>query len=200
MKNLFKLFGAMRSIAIIAVVAVIWFSFTSCSGDDGGSTGGGDPTSGFTSIAAFKTWLTAQPANTAATAYNVKLNVSDLGGDGLTAGSARKALINNNNKYVSLDLSDSTVTSIGLSAFEGCIGLTGITIPDSVTSIGSNAFLNCTSLTSVTFVKGSNIQNDNFGPGAFPGGENLKTAYFSIRKAGTYTRAANGSTWTKRSE
>lgn len=36
-----------------------------------------------------------------------------------------------------------TVTSIGSSAFAGCIGITHITIPSSVTSISSSAFLEC---------------------------------------------------------
>ena len=43
-----------------------------------------------------------------------------------------------------------SVTSIGDSAFHGCIGLTDITIPDSVTSIGREAFSDCTDLTSIT--------------------------------------------------
>ena len=43
-----------------------------------------------------------------------------------------------------------SVTSIGSSAFDGCSGLTSVTIPNSVTSIGSNAFANCTGLTEVT--------------------------------------------------
>ena len=46
-----------------------------------------------------------------------------------------------------------SVTSIGLSAFLGCSGLTSITIPNSVTSIGGFAFLGCTGLTSVTVDK-----------------------------------------------
>ena len=44
----------------------------------------------------------------------------------------------------------SGVTSIGVSAFNGCTGLTSVTIPDSVTSIGGYAFYGCTGLTSVT--------------------------------------------------
>ena len=50
-----------------------------------------------------------------------------------------------------------SVTSIGVSAFEGCTvvnecpNLTSITIPDSVTSIGDAAFLGCYSLTSIRF-------------------------------------------------
>ena len=43
-----------------------------------------------------------------------------------------------------------SVTSIGSSAFEGCTGLTSITIPSSVTSIEYDAFFGCTGLTSIT--------------------------------------------------
>ncbi len=43
-----------------------------------------------------------------------------------------------------------SVTSIEAYAFEACKGLTSVTIPNSVTSIGAVAFNNCSSLTSVT--------------------------------------------------
>ena len=43
-----------------------------------------------------------------------------------------------------------SVTSIGGNAFDGCHGLTGVTIPNSVTSIGTFAFKYCSGLTSVT--------------------------------------------------
>ena len=42
-----------------------------------------------------------------------------------------------------------SVTSIGLSAFEDCSGLTSVVIPNSVTSIGYDAFRGCSGLTSV---------------------------------------------------
>ena len=42
------------------------------------------------------------------------------------------------------------VTSIGEEAFDGCTGLTSVTISDGVTSIGDSAFSYCTGLTSVT--------------------------------------------------
>ncbi len=46
------------------------------------------------------------------------------------------------------------VTSIGSGAFDGCTGLTSVTIPEGVTSIGSVAFFNCSGLTSLTIPKG----------------------------------------------
>ena len=43
-----------------------------------------------------------------------------------------------------------SVTNIGISAFSNCKSLTNITIPNSVTSVDSCAFMGCTSLTSIT--------------------------------------------------
>ena len=42
------------------------------------------------------------------------------------------------------------ISTIDEHAFENCIPLTAVTIPDSVTSIGNNAFENCGNLQSVT--------------------------------------------------
>ena len=42
------------------------------------------------------------------------------------------------------------LTSIGESAFEGCSGLTSITIPENITSIGESAFTGCSQLVSVS--------------------------------------------------
>jgi hypothetical protein len=43
-----------------------------------------------------------------------------------------------------------TVTSIGITAFAYCSGLTSVSIPGSVTSIGFSAFLCCSNLTSIS--------------------------------------------------
>ena len=42
------------------------------------------------------------------------------------------------------------VTSLVASCFEGCTGLTSITIPSSVTSFGESCFKDCSGLTSIT--------------------------------------------------
>ena len=44
----------------------------------------------------------------------------------------------------------SSVTSLGDGCFQDCSGLTSITIPSSVTSLGGNCFWNCSGLTSIT--------------------------------------------------
>jgi len=141
----------------------------------------------FTSIAAMAAWLFDQPANTAATAHTIKLNVSDLGGDSNTSGSAGNALIRNNNKYVHLDLSGSTITNIENSAFYDCTNLTSVTIPDSVTRIGDKAFQYCSSLTSITIPDSVT----SIGRGAFSGTAWLSNYPIGVVYAGkiayTYT-------------
>jgi hypothetical protein len=104
----------------------------------------------FTSVGELRTWLNAQPANTYTKPYLIDLKVDNLT-DGI-----RDALNANKTKYVSIDLSSSTITSIpknlfgGTSSPYGCASLVEIIIPNGVTSIGQGAFQNCTSLTSVT--------------------------------------------------
>lgn len=56
-----------------------------------------------------------------------------------------------------------SVTSIGEYAFSGCTGLTKISIPGSVTSIGFAAFQDCTGLASVVIFSGlTNVENCAF--------------------------------------
>jgi len=170
---------------------------------------------GFDSIAAMSAWLAAQPANTPYSAYTVKLNVSSLGGNSTATGSAGKAFRDNPTKYVILDLSGSTfttiadssfgsgtagnvcaslvgvvipntVTSIGASAFRGT-SLASVDMPSSVTSIGGNAFQNCKSLTSITI--GSGVTS--IGTYAFNGCTALTYATIgnSVTNIGTYAFA-----------
>jgi hypothetical protein len=165
MKNLFNVL-LVRLFGIIALVAVIGFSFACSDGNNGtGGTGGGGgnttqqiPT--FTTISDFATWLKAQPNNnTNPNPYKVKLILDDLGGPRITNGSVGSTLYDNPNKYISIDFSGSTFTSftykytITYAAFDQCGSLVGITIPDSVTNIGQGAFIQCSSLTSITIPK-----------------------------------------------
>jgi len=87
------------------------------------------------------------------------------------------------------------VTQIPIGAFRGCSNMTSITIPASVTTIANQAFQTCTNLTSITF-GGNNTSisgNDPFGSTTQ---HDLKAKY-GAGGAGTYTRSAGGSVWTK---
>jgi len=84
------------------------------------------------------------------------------------------------------------VTAIGTWGFRGCTNLTSITIPASVETIAAYALQTCTKLTSVTFL-GSNTKISSTA-GTAPG--DLVLAY-SNGGAGTYTRPAGGNNWTK---
>jgi len=138
----------------------------------------------FTSIDELGTWLSSQPVNSAATAYNVKLTVNNLGGDYNTAGSLGYVIRNNNTKYVNLDLSGNTFTSIGKNSFAYCTSLTSVTIGSDVSSIGDGAFSECTNLKSVTI--GSGVTS--IGGLAFGGCTNLT----SINIPGIVTKIEDG--------
>ncbi len=55
-----------------------------------------------------------------------------------------------------------SVTSIGSSAFAGCVRLSSLDLPDSLASIGSNAFENCTSLLSADMPSVESIEHHAF--------------------------------------
>ena len=150
-------------------------------GDIGGNT--------FTTIPEFRTWLTNQPVNTKETAYNVNINVSNLGGTAGTSGSLGNVLraTANANKYVNINLSGSNITTIPGESFRACTTLAGVTIGGTITSIGGSAFIGCTSLISVT------IQNSvtSIGSEAFSGctsltGVNMGSGVTSIGASAFY--------------
>jgi hypothetical protein len=117
----------------------------------GGGPGPGPGSYDYTgdNIADFRTWLAGKNTNSVTNAYKVRLNISNLGGSYTTTNSLGWALRQTNTagRYVSLDLSDSTFTSIPNNALQNCTTLTEVTMPNSVTSIGTYAFSGCNSLT-----------------------------------------------------
>ena len=68
----------------------------------------------------------------------------------------------------------SSVTSLGKSCFDGCSGLTSITIPSSVTSLGASCFYDCRGLTSITIP--SSVTS--LGNSCFAYCRNLENVYF----------------------
>ncbi len=81
----------------------------------------------------------------------------DGAGITLNVGAKVKRLPNifNSLEYVTtVNFAEGSVCESISGAFDGCSGLTSITIPDSVTSIAGNAFSDCYSITSITIGKG----------------------------------------------
>ena len=62
----------------------------------------------------------------------------------------KETIIAGNGVLIVVDLSNTSITSIGAYSFALCTSLTSIIIPESVTSLGDNCFRQCPSLTSIT--------------------------------------------------
>jgi len=127
----------------------------------------------FTSVDALGTWLTSQQPNTSATTFTIALNVNDISNLFTT-------LTNNADKYVSLDLSGSTITTIPENTFYGgvtkCLTLTGIIIPNSVINIGDRAFDYCDSFENITIP----AKVTSIGQGAFFNDALIRVTFLGI--------------------
>jgi Tfp pilus assembly protein PilF len=124
--------------AIVALVVALAFSMASC-------TGGGKS---FNSADDLKAYLDKQPVNGPDKPIKVSMTINDP----MLMNVAN--VIKSAGKYVSLNITGKTLTAIPDYAFDECISLTSITLPNGVTSIGDEAFNECASLTSVTIPNG----------------------------------------------
>jgi hypothetical protein len=149
----------------------------------------------FLSVNDLSTYLDSKSDNTKDNPYIIKLKI-----DNVDDFETLKTILNNaSDKYVYLDLSGSTITTIPSDAFsssdinehQGLAMLIGVTIPDSVKSIGNDAFRGCTNLISVTFegtIPSSGFSNSY----AFEG--DLRAKFYTQNSTngtpGTYTTTA----------
>ena len=62
----------------------------------------------------------------------------------------KETLLTGNDVLIAVDLSNTSISSIGDYAFYGCLSLASITLSEGVTSLGHSCFVVCTSLTSIT--------------------------------------------------
>lgn len=111
-----------------------------------------------------KTWLDAQPENTASTPYEIIIKKASKG-----AGRYYTKKITRYVNIVGMEM-EAGETSIGQEAFLSCKKLTSINIPNGVTSIGSQAFQDCSNLTNA--ILPASLTKINFG--AFGGCSSLR--------------------------
>jgi len=179
----------------------------------------------FSSIDDLGNWLSQMEDNNSSNPYTVKIDVTDLVNSSGWLNDEIKKIIEQKEKFVSLELTGGTFSAIGTSAFSDCLHLTSITIPNgviaimtsafyqcsaltnitipaSVTSIREHAFKQCPSLTSVKFEGKDTSFEVPENSETFPG--DLPTKYLaSDGGIGTYTRSGSGTTadpytWTKK--
>jgi hypothetical protein len=99
----------------------------------------------FTGISDFNSWWATAANNRSDTPYTVKLD--DINSDNLASLISMLNLVTD--KYVNLDLSLSSISSIYENAFWQCKNLTGIILPEGITEISHMAFSNCENLAGV---------------------------------------------------
>ncbi|MDR0475114.1 MAG: leucine-rich repeat domain-containing protein [Treponema sp.] len=153
MKNF--LFGIL---AVVAHFCLFPLGFTSCDGHIEPEISNNESETGtaITSLSELYSALDGLPTNTVSTPHTIVVNLNSF----IVIANALKSYPD---KYVYLDISGSTFTSIGDYAFSGCTSLISISIGNSVTSIGYDVFYRCINLTSVIIGNGvTGIDNMTF--------------------------------------
>ncbi|WP_461248577.1 leucine-rich repeat domain-containing protein, partial [Treponema sp. R6D11] len=100
----------------------------------------------FTNSNELSSFLTGQPINTPSNPYIIKLNIDDS-----ELGEIKGILDTNNNKnkYIYLDLSDSSIAYIADHAFSNCNSLTEVTLPNNIIGFNDGVFEGCANLVSI---------------------------------------------------
>jgi len=76
----------------------------------------------------------------------------------------KETLLAGNGVLISVDLSNTSISSIGGYSFSSCFFLASITLPEGVVSLGEGCFNNCSSLTSITLPESvTSLGNGCFG-------------------------------------
>jgi hypothetical protein len=171
----------------LAVAMAIALLIAGCDNISGGGFYNVDSLGGKLESLAFNT---AQDPYTIALSSSVSINIGTAASSAYKAWVSINTTIEDNGKYVVLDLRRCTapevltgalngiihgnqyikgiwlpaaLTGIGFNAFSGCSHLTSVIIPTSVTSIDENAFQGCSGLTGVTIPAGvASIGNHAF--------------------------------------
>ena len=139
--------SALTSVTIPnSVTSIEGYAFSGCSGLTSVTIPNSVTSIGYHAFSGSPWWAnySADPANQ----YGNIIYINDI---------AYKAV---NTTITSCEFKESTI-SIGSSAFNGCSGLTSVTIPNSVTSIGGAAFSGCTGLQKV-YSKVENVFTINY--------------------------------------
>lgn len=140
-----------------------------------------------------KTWLDAQPENTASTPYEIIIKDAQDGGgriytDKITrfvniVGMEMRANVTKIGQEAFLNCKNLIaitiphgITSIDIRAFQGCSNLISVALPGTLTSIGSSAFAGCNGLMSINIPYGVT----SIGFSAFRNNYSLKAIDFPV--------------------
>ena len=142
-------------------------------------------------VVAFGAWAETETVGAYTWTYSINGDTAEIRVIGVVNPSAAISPKPTGAVTIPSTLGGKPVTSIGSYAFEGCSGLTSVTIPDSVTSIEYYAFRDCSGLTSVTI--GNSVTS--IGNYAFEGCSGLMS--ISVGAGNLNYRSVNGLLLTK---